>query len=83
VEPAKETYDVSERIFFTATQATGGTGQPIARYEWEFGDPRGSTAVGRSVSHAYNVAGSYSVTLVTTESVTGAVSTCGKDISVQ
>ena len=81
VEPQKSAYKAGEIIFFTATQGTGGSGQPIARYEWDFGDNR--TDVGRAVSHGYNIAGDYTVTLWTTESITGSVTTCSEDVSVQ
>jgi hypothetical protein len=79
VEPMKATYDVGEPIFFTAIQSMGPSELPIARYEWQFGDAKGTTAVGRSVSHAYALGNDYTVTLVTTESVTGLVSTCETD----
>jgi hypothetical protein len=81
VEPQKLQYDVGEVVFFTATQGTGPTGQPIARYEWDFGDNRND--VGRAVSHAYNLAGSYTVTLWTTESITGSIAVCQDIIPVQ
>jgi hypothetical protein len=48
VEPRKASYDVDELIFFTAGQLFGDdsvdgcVGNPIARYEWDFGD--GNTA---------------------------------------
>jgi hypothetical protein len=83
VEPQKPTYDVGERIFFTATQSVGANIQPIARYEWQFGDANGTTAVGRSVSHAYALGNDYTVTLITTESVTGLVTSCTLDVSVR
>ena len=83
VEPQKTEYAVGELIFFTATQALGASGQPIARYEWDFGDERVSTAVGRSVQHAYALGNDYTVTLFTTESVSGAVEQCTVDIRVR
>jgi PKD repeat protein len=83
VEPQKSEYAVGEPIFFTATQAVGVSQQPIARYEWDFGDERVSTAVGRSVQHVYVLGNDYTVTLVTTESVSGAVESCTVDIRVR
>ncbi len=83
VEPQKSEYAVGELIFFTATQAVGASDQPIARYEWDFGDERVSTAVGRSVQHAYALGNDYTVTLYTTESVSGAVESCTVDIRVR
>lgn len=75
VEPQKPTYLVGEALFFEATQTTGAGGQPIGRYEWDFGD--GTPArVGRRTEHAYSAAGTYSVTLFTTESVTGLQDAC-------
>jgi hypothetical protein len=80
VEPQKSAYQVGEIVNFTATQAVGASGQPIARYEWDFGDNRSD--VGRAVSHAYSVADTYTVTLWTTESITGSISVCTDIIPV-
>jgi hypothetical protein len=82
VEPVKSVYEVDEIVFFTATQATGSCGNnPIARYEWDFGD--GNTAVGRNVSHVFSDgcgATGCEVTLWTTEAVTGCVASCSVTI---
>ena len=86
IEPRDDAYAVGDQIFFTATQITGSGGQPIARYEWDFGD--GSPRVeGRNVSNAYSrpgdltatTPGAYTVTLFTTESVTGTQTSCTND----
>ncbi len=82
VEPQKTIYNVNEIINFTATQATGSCGNnPIARYEWDFGD--GHTAVGRTVSHVFSggCESGCEVTLWTTESVAGCVASCSVTIT--
>ena len=81
VEPLDTNYDPGDLIFFTATQITGATGQPIARYEWDFGDdsPREE---GRNVGHQYNVEGDYTITLFTTESISGDQDSCTTAIAV-
>lgn len=43
-----------------------GTGVTITKYEWSFGD--GGTATGTTASHAFNKAGTYTVTLNVTDS---------------
>ncbi len=66
---------VDEAVDFNASSgiSTQSLSQP-ERYEWDFGD--GNQAEGRSVSHTYNVKGSYTVTLTTTnaEGITSEVS---------
>jgi hypothetical protein len=80
VEPQKVAYEVDEKIFFTATQLTGDTttctGQPIARYEWNFGDDLSDREEGRNVEHSYDRPGSYTVTLFTTETASGCQVSC-------
>jgi hypothetical protein len=49
---------------FNARASTPGT-DPIATYEWQFGD--GATATGASVSHAFAKAGTYTVTLTVSD----------------
>ena len=89
IEPRDDAYAVGDQIFFTATQITGSAGRPIARYEWDFGD--GSPRVeGRNVSNVYSSAGdigattpgAYTVTLFTTESVSGNQISCTNDVVV-
>jgi hypothetical protein len=88
IEPLKLTYDVNELIFFTASQLIGDdsvdgcVGNPIARYEWDFGD--GNTAApNRNVEHSYSRAGTYTVILYTTEQGTGCQVGCATSITVQ
>lgn len=80
VEPEKLLYKVGEPIAFTATQATGANGNPIARYEWLFDDL--TTKVGRDVVHAFATPGTHLIFLVTHESVTGARETCDTSLDV-
>lgn len=47
----------SQNVLFDASQSQGA----IAEYRWSFGD--GRTGTGRTVTHAFSRAGSYSVTL--------------------
>ncbi len=81
VEPQDLAYKVGEPIFFTATQLTGATGQPIARYEWDFGDNSARRA-GRDAGHVYTSANTFTVTLFTTESISGNQESCIKDVEV-
>ena len=46
---------------FTSTSTTNPSGQPINSYEWTFGD--GQTGQGQNVTHTYQNAGTYQVTL--------------------
>ncbi len=46
---------------FTSTSTTNPSGQPISSYNWNFGD--GQTGQGQTVSHTYQNAGTYQVTL--------------------
>jgi hypothetical protein len=87
VEPLKSSYDVNELIFFTAGQLYGNdqvdgcVGNPIARYEWDFGDGK-TGPEGRNTEHSYSSANTYTVTLYTTEQVTGCQSSCTVSIRV-
>jgi hypothetical protein len=86
VEPLQTSYVVGQQLFFTATQLVGDTtlgcaGNPIARYEWDFGD--GTIGdVERGSAHAYSSAGTFSVTLFTTETGTGCQVFCSIPITV-
>lgn len=82
VEPQDAVYAVGELIFFSATQIQGANGQPIARYEWEFGDATANRAEGRNVAYSFSQPGIFTVTLFTTESVTGDQTTCQVAIEV-
>ncbi|MBH0199685.1 MAG: PKD domain-containing protein [Nitrospira sp.] len=57
----------NETIFFSAAASSHGRpDRSIVSYEWDFGD--GTTAVGLSVSHLYNVVnGDFTVTLTVTD----------------
>ena len=86
VEPQQSAYAVDQLIFFTAGQLRGNTtvgcaGNPIARYEWDFGDGSEGPAE-RGVAHAYDSANTYSVTLFTTESQTGCQDLCFAVVTV-
>lgn len=81
VEPQDVNYEVGEQIFFTATQITGPNDQPIARYEWDFGDAS-SRRTGRDTGHVYTAVGTYTVTLFTTESISGIQASCSKDMVI-
>lgn len=80
-EPEKIVYDVGEPIAFTATQSTGANGNPIARYEWLVSD--GTTYVGRNFVHAFDAPETYTIILVTHESITGARETCSETLDVE
>lgn len=55
-----------ETVHFTAAESEAAAGRTITGYHWNFGD--GSTATGVTASHAYNVLGTYVVTLTVTDS---------------
>ncbi len=86
LEPAKASYKVGEPISFTATQMTGDdsvdgcVGNAIARYEWTLSD--GTYKADRGLVHAFSSTGTFTVTLTTTESVTGCVATCPHTVTV-
>ncbi len=85
VEPNKAFYFPGEGIAFTATQLTGSetcTGNEIARYEWNIYEAPPVYKAGREIVHAFDVAGSYTVELVTTEAVTGCQELCDVPILV-
>ncbi len=56
---------IDETVFFNASDSTASAGRSIATYSWTFGD--GRTASGVTVSHDYDVAGTYNVTLTVTD----------------
>ena len=58
---------IDQAIVFSGELSKAPEGDPIAKYEWHFGD--GSSATGRMAQHKYVAAGGYSVKLrVTTAS---------------
>ena len=64
---------------FTASGSGSSDDGRIVRYDWRFGD--GESASGETVSHTYNSAGSYTVTL-TVEDDDGATNTTRKSLTV-
>lgn len=47
--------------------STSSDDQPMASYQWSFGD--GTSGNGATLSHAYNAAGAYNLSLVVTDSI--------------
>jgi len=66
------------RVAFDASDSTDSDGE-ISTYEWDFGD--GSTGDGELVTHIYNAAGEYQVTLTLTDD-TGNVTTYSRTLTV-
>jgi PKD repeat protein len=56
--------EVDETVAFDATASSDADGS-IASYAWSFGD--GATATGATPTHAYDAAGTYTVTLTVTD----------------
>lgn len=56
---------VGTSIVFNAASSTVPTGRTLVGFNWEFGD--GNQASGPAPIHAFNVAGTYTVTLVVTD----------------
>jgi len=56
---------VNQTINFNASGSTGAPGHNITDFEWTFGDGTGGS--GAIVTHSYSAAGSYTVTLQTTD----------------
>jgi hypothetical protein len=54
---------VGEEVTFDGSESRPGS-SPIASYEWDFGD--GNTGSGATVTHTYDAAGAYQVTLKVT-----------------
>jgi PKD domain len=86
IEPNKPFFDVGEPVAFTATQffgddsVDGCLGNEIARYEWNI--PPTTFKAGREIVHAFSAAGTYTVELVTTESISGCQAICTADVEV-
>ena len=60
--------DVGETVTVDASSSSDSDGS-IERYEWTFGD--GTTAAGESASHAFDSAGTYTVTLTVSDDAGG------------
>ncbi len=71
--------NLGDTVFFNANASTAPTGRSIVSYAWTFGD--GGTASGATVSHAFDVAGGYRVTLTVTDD-RGAVGTSTSTVTV-
>jgi PKD repeat protein len=71
---------VNETIFFNASTSAPGEGHAITSYRWTFGD--GTTGSGVTVSHAFAVAGTYTVQLTVTDETGQSVTSAGTPISV-
>ncbi len=72
---------VDDTVNFDASASTAPGGATIVRYEWNFGDGRFMTTSGPDVTHAYSVAGVFTVTLVVTDSE-GRTATDTEDVTV-
>ncbi len=63
VSPTAPTLE--DTVFFNASDSRASAGRSVVSYEWTFGD--GDTDSGVTVSHVYEVATTYSVTLTVTD----------------
>ncbi|RPJ81957.1 MAG: PKD domain-containing protein, partial [Acidobacteria bacterium] len=70
---------VNQEILFNAAESKAATGRFIAGYDWNFGS--GSPRSGMTVTKAYEVAGTYTVTLTVTDDV-GQKATTSNTVSV-
>ena len=61
-----ESTTVGGAVAFDATSSTDPDGS-VARYDWEFGDGTSAPNAGATPSHTYSKAGTYQVTLTTTD----------------
>ena len=71
--------NLGETVFFNASASSAPAERTIVSYAWEFGD--GATASGVNVSHEFDVAASYNVTLTVTDS-RGAVGSFTRSVTV-
>jgi hypothetical protein len=65
--------DERQAVLFDASLSTAPPNNPIVSYTWDFDD--GTTASGRSVGHAFNVADTYIVTLTVADALGRAAQT--------
>ena len=71
--------NLGDTVFFNASASTAPAGRKVVSYAWNYGD--GSTGAGATVSHGFDVAGSYRVSLTVTDD-RGAVGTSTQSVSV-
>ena len=64
---ADETYQafVNDLLEFDGSKSYGQSGADIISWDWDFGD--GTSANGKTVSHSYKTAGTYTITLTVTD----------------
>lgn len=69
-DPVPATPTAPATVTFDASRSTVGQGATISQYVWTFGDGGpGATTTDPAVSHPYNAAGSYNVTLYVVDSL--------------
>jgi PKD repeat protein len=71
---------VNDPVFFNASTSTAGAGHTIVAYRWSFGD--GLAGSGQTASHAYTVAGSYTVQLTVVDESGQSNTSSGTTVSV-
>ena len=79
VSPA--TPHVGENVNFNASASRPAPGRTIRSYDWDFGDGEQKTTTSPIVSHDYQTAGAFTVTLVVTDDV-GHQSVATGDVTV-
>jgi gliding motility-associated-like protein len=62
-----DTACVGQNVTITSTTVISPGGAPIASYAWDFGDGNSQTVATSAITHAYNVAGTYPVSLIVTD----------------
>ncbi|MEZ3163926.1 S8 family serine peptidase [Halorubrum sp. RMP-47] len=72
---------VGDIIEFDALGSTSDNRTANVTYEWEFGD--GTTVSDAVVAHEYNATGTYTVTLIATDTVTGETTTDTVDVTIE
>ena len=71
--------NLGDTVFFNATTSTAPAGRSIVSYAWTFGD--GTSGSGVTVSHGYDLAAAYQVTLTVTDD-RGAVGSTSTTVTV-
>jgi PKD repeat protein len=59
---------VGQVVFFNASGSTAATGATLTSYAWDFGDGTTTTSATSSISHPFTTQGTFTVTLVVTDS---------------